>query len=160
MARLESAGYEQYEISNLARPGRRSRHNVKYWTDGEWLGFGCAAHSTVGHERWNNVASAREYVERVERGDSPVSARRPLSPRDQLEEALFMELRLTDGIGLDRIRREYGVDVWQRWGGRLAVFEEAGLLARDEHRLRLTRRGMLLAGSVMTTFLEGGSTVK
>jgi oxygen-independent coproporphyrinogen-3 oxidase len=89
-----------------------------------------------------------------------VSARRPLSPRDQLEEALFMELRLTDGIGLDRIRREYGVDVWQRWGGRLAVFEEAGLLARDEHRLRLTRRGMLLAGSVMTTFLEGGSTVK
>ena len=48
MARLESAGFEQYEISNVARPGRRSRHNVKYWTDGEWLGFGCGAHSTVG----------------------------------------------------------------------------------------------------------------
>jgi oxygen-independent coproporphyrinogen-3 oxidase len=160
MARLESAGYEQYEISNVARPGHRSRHNVKYWTDGEWLGFGCAAHSTLRHERWNNVASARDYVRTVERGDSPVSVRRPLSSREQLEEALFMELRLTEGIDLDRIRRVYGVDVWQQWGGRLAVFEEAGLLVRDDTRLRLTRRGMLLAGSVMTTFLEDVSTVE
>ena len=46
MERLDAAGYEQYEISNVARPGRRSRHNLKYWTDGEWLGFGCGAHST------------------------------------------------------------------------------------------------------------------
>jgi oxygen-independent coproporphyrinogen III oxidase len=160
MARLESVGYEQYEISNVAQPGRQSRHNVKYWTDGEWVGFGCGAHSTLGHERWNNVESAREYVARVDRGDSPVSGRRPLSPREQLEEALFMELRLTEGIRLGRIRRDYGVDVWQRWGAGLVVFEEAGLLTRDEHRLRLTRRGMLLASSVMTAFLEGDSTVK
>jgi oxygen-independent coproporphyrinogen-3 oxidase len=160
MARLESAGYEQYEISNVGRAGRRSRHNLKYWTDGEWLGFGCGAHSTLGHERWNNVASARQYVASVERGGSPVAARRPLSPRERLEEALFMELRLTEGIRLERVRREYGVDVWQRWGAGLAVFEEAGLLARDDHRLRLTRRGMLLAGNVMTTFLEDRSTVE
>jgi oxygen-independent coproporphyrinogen-3 oxidase len=160
MARLESAGYEQYEISNVARPGRRSRHNVKYWTDGEWLGFGCGAHSTLGHERWNNVASAGEYVERIESGDSPVAARRSLSWRERLEEALFMELRLAEGIRVDHIRTEYGVDVWQRWGAGLAIFEEAGLLTHDEHRVRLTRRGMLLAGSVMTTFLEDGSTVK
>ena len=99
-------------------------------------------------------------MERVERGDSPVAARRPLSSREKLEEALFMELRLSEGIDLDRIRRTYGVDVWQRWGERLAVFEEAGLLARDARRLRLTRRGMLLAGSVMTTFLEDVCTVK
>ncbi len=148
------------EISNVARPGRRSRHNVKYWTDGQWLGFGCGAHSTVGRERWSNVESAREYVTRVERGDSPVSVRRPLSPREQLEEALFMELRLTDGVRLDRVRQAYGVDVWQQWGARLAPFEEAGLLEHDDHRLRLTRRGMLLAASVMTAFLEDGSTVE
>jgi len=160
MERLESAGYGQYEISNVARAGRRSLHNVKYWTDGEWLGFGCGAHSTCGHERWNNVPSTSEYISRVEHGHSPVSARRPLSRRERLEEALFMELRLTEGIRLDRIRRDYGVDVWQRWGERLGIFEEAGLLEHDEHRLRLTRRGMLLANSVMTTFLEARSTVK
>jgi oxygen-independent coproporphyrinogen-3 oxidase len=160
LARLESAGYEQYELSNVARPGRRSRHNVKYWTDGEWLGFGCGAHSTLGRERWDNVQTASEYVTRIERGGSPVSARRLLSRREQLEEALFMELRLTEGIRLDRIRHAYGVDVWQRWGERLAPFEEAGLLEHDDRCLRLTRRGMLLASSVMITFLEAGSTVK
>ena len=56
MERLEAAGYAQYEISNVARPGRRSRHNLKYWTDGEWLGFGCGAHSTRDGVRWKNVS--------------------------------------------------------------------------------------------------------
>src|SRR5262245_17767778 len=64
MERLEAAGFEQYEISNVARPGRRSRHNMKYWTDGEWLGFGCGAHSTRGATRWKNVASTEDYVAR------------------------------------------------------------------------------------------------
>ena len=53
--RLEEAGYSQYEISNVSLPGRTSRHNLKYWQDGEWLGFGCGAHSTVGGVRWKNV---------------------------------------------------------------------------------------------------------
>ena len=59
MERLDAAGYEQYEISNVARPGRRSRHNLKYWTDGEWLGFGCGAHSTRDGVRWKNVCGDR-----------------------------------------------------------------------------------------------------
>ncbi len=57
MTRLDAAGYEQYEISNVARPGRESRHNLKYWTDGEWLGFGCGAHSTRRGVRWKNLSS-------------------------------------------------------------------------------------------------------
>jgi oxygen-independent coproporphyrinogen-3 oxidase len=160
MARLEVAGYQQYEISNLARPGRRSRHNLKYWTDGAWVGCGCGAHSTVGDVRWDNVIGVPEYLARVEAGASPVSEQRRLSDRERVEDALFMGLRLAEGISLARIRADYGVDVWQRWGTRLADFEEAGLLEHDEHRLRLTRRGMLLANDVMTTFLEAGSTVK
>ena len=54
---LDSAGYQQYEISNVCRPGRRSRHNLKYWTDGDWLGFGPGAHSTWRGTRWRNIAS-------------------------------------------------------------------------------------------------------
>ena len=65
--RLESAGYGQYEISNVARPGRESRHNLKYWQDGAWLGFGCGAHSTRGALRWKNVAPTSDYIARVER---------------------------------------------------------------------------------------------
>lgn len=160
MGFLEGAGYRQYEISNLARPGRESRHNLKYWTDGEWAGFGCGAHSTVGHVRWNNVPGTSDYVSRIDRRDSPVAARRSLSGREQLEEALFMELRLAEGVRLDRIRDRYGVDVWTEWGSRLAPFVEAGLVEHEPRRLRLTRSGMLLANSVMSTFLEAGSTLK
>jgi oxygen-independent coproporphyrinogen-3 oxidase len=157
---LERAGYRQYEISNVARPGRESRHNLKYWTDGEWVGFGCGAHSTVAHVRWNNVPGTSDYVGRVERRESPVGGRRVLSPRERVEEALFMELRLTEGVRLERIRETYGIDVWAEWGERLARYVDAGLLDRDDGRLRLTRKGMLLANDVMSTFLEAGSTLE
>jgi oxygen-independent coproporphyrinogen-3 oxidase len=160
MARLDAAGYEQYEISNVAQHGRCSRHNLKYWTDGEWVGFGCGAHSTRAHVRWNNVASTTEYVERVEAGRSIVAGRRELTPREQIEEALFMGLRLTAGISLVALRERYGVDVWRTWGGRLEPYLEAGVLQHDGERLRLTREGMLVSNDIMSAFIEGGSTVK
>ena len=119
MERLEAAGYEQYEISNVARPGRSARHNLKYWTDGEWLGFGCGAHSTRPGVRWKNVASTDEYVRlvaiRTRRRHRP-SAGCP--PDEQLGDALFTGLRLTEGVNLDEIRAAYGVDVWARYGRR------------------------------------------
>ena len=62
---LDDAGYEQYEISNVATPGRESRHNLKYWTDGDWLGFGPGAHSTWSGVRWRNIASTEEYISRA-----------------------------------------------------------------------------------------------
>jgi oxygen-independent coproporphyrinogen-3 oxidase len=160
MERLEAAGYEQYEISNVARPGRRSRHNMKYWTDGEWAGFGCGAHSTVERVRWNNVASTVDYLDRVESGQSPIAERRPLLPRQRVEEALFMGLRLSDGVSTRRIRDEYGIDAWATWGRLLEPYVEMGLLVHADGRLRLTRNGMLLSNEVLTAFLEGGSTVK
>lgn len=160
MERLEAAGYQQYEISNVAQPGRRSRHNMKYWSDGEWAGFGCGAHSTIGHVRWNNVASTAEYIRRIQSGASPVADRRVLSAREQVEEALFMGLRLVEGISTKGLREAYGIDAWGTWGSRLADYVEAGLLVHEEERLRLTRQGMLLSNEVMSAFLERGSTVK
>src|ERR671927_2022207 len=70
MERLEAAGLEQYEISNVARTGRRSRHNLKYWTDGEWLGFGCGAHSTRDGVRWKNQPAIDRYIADVTDGRS------------------------------------------------------------------------------------------
>lgn len=160
MERLEAEGYRQYEISNVAGPGRRSRHNMKYWTDGEWAGFGCGAHSTIAHVRWNNVASTVDYVRRIESRSPAVADRRVLSPREQAEEALFMGLRLTDGVSTAAVRDAYGVDAWARWGSRLERYLEAGLLVHENERLRLTRQGMLLSNEVMSAFLEGSSTVK
>src|SRR5712664_353590 len=111
MDRLEAAGYEQYEISNVARPGRRSRHNLKYWTDGEWLGFGCGAHSTRSGVLWKNVASTEEYVSRVSAGQTTEVDVRVLTPDEQLGDALFTGLRLSEGIDLKAIETRYGVDI-------------------------------------------------
>jgi len=153
MERLESAGYEQYEISNVARPDRQSRHNLKYWTDGEWLGFGCGAHSTRGGRRWKNVASTEDYIGRIGAGQSAVIESHELTPSEGLGDALFTGLRLTEGIDLISVQHRYGVDVWGRFGPDLQGFVDEGLLRRDGSRLRLTRRGMLLAHEVMTVFV-------
>jgi len=153
MERLDAAGYEQYEISNVARPGRTSRHNMKYWTDGEWLGFGCGAHSTRDASRWKNTAATEEYIGRVQRGESPAVDLRRLSSEERLGDALFTGLRLTNGVNLDVIRERYGVDVWQRYGRDLEPFIDAGVLRREGTRLWLTRAGMLLAHEVMSVFV-------
>jgi len=153
MDRLEAAGYQQYEISNVARPDRQSRHNLKYWQDGAWLGFGCGAHSTRGPDRWRNVASTAEYIARAETG-SDLAVERRTRPRDeQLGDALFTGLRLSVGLDLEEIARRYGVDVWDRYGEALTPFAAAGLVIRERNRLRLGRAGMLLANEVMAAFV-------
>lgn len=153
LERLDRAGYEQYEISNLARPGRRSRHNLKYWDDGEWLGFGAGAHSTRGGVRWKNVSSTDEYIARVTAGSPLSSERRILSRSERLEDVLFTGLRLTDGIDLTAISTRYGADVWARYGDALTPFVVEGLVIREGSRLRLSRNGMLIANEILQVFV-------
>ena len=153
MERLEAAGLQQYEISNVARSGRESRHNLKYWTDGEWLGFGCGAHSTLDGVRWKNVSSTQEYIDRIAGQTSTAVDVRRLSPDERLGDALFTGLRLVDGIDLTAIDTRYGVDVWSRFGPDLAPFIEQGCLRREGSRLWLTRDGMLVAHEVMAVFV-------
>ena len=153
MAMLDKAGYEQYEISNVCRTGRASRHNVKYWTDGDWLGFGPGAHSTWGGARWRNIVSTEEYINRIVSGKSAMVDRRILSDDERLGDALFTGLRLSCGVDADLLSTRYGIDVWARYGERLAPFLDAGLLLRRDARLQLTRPGMLLANEVMSVFV-------
>jgi len=153
MERLEAAGLLQYEISNVARSGRRSRHNLKYWTDQEWLGFGCGAHSTRHGVRWKNVSSTEDYVARIGRGEATAVDLRRLSADERLGDALFTGLRLSDGIDLPAIENRYGVDVWRRFASELQPYVDAGILLHDGKTLRLTRRGMLLAHEVMAVFV-------
>jgi oxygen-independent coproporphyrinogen-3 oxidase len=150
--RLERAGYRQYEISNVARPGYQSRHNLKYWQDGEWRGFGPGAHSTRQGVRWKNVSAIDEYIA-CGRGPGLMVDIRRLTPDERAAEALFTALRLSEGIRTDGVRDRYGVDVWARYGDALGRCVEAGLLLRTPERLALTRQGMLLAHEVMAVFV-------
>jgi oxygen-independent coproporphyrinogen-3 oxidase len=153
MAMLDDAGYEQYEISNVCRPGRESRHNLKYWSDGSWVGFGPGAHSTWNGVRWRNIASTEEYIARRVRSETVITERRVLTGDERLGDALFTGLRLTGGVNLGLLSNRYGVDIWQRFGDRLARFVDAGILLRQDGHLRLTRPGMLLANEVMSVFV-------
>lgn len=153
LARLDEAGYQQYEISNVARPGRESRHNLKYWQDGEWIGFGCGAHSTLAGVRSRNVAATDDYISRVAAGEPAAIERRALTREERLEDALFTGLRLSAGLDIEAIGARYGVDVWDRFGADLAPFIAGRLLIREGPRLRLTRDGMLLANEIMAVFV-------
>lgn len=160
LGRLDRAGYEQYEISNVARPAaRRARHNLKYWQEGEWIGFGCGAHSTYGGERWRTLNSTTDYLDRIAAGADVRLDRRSLEPQERLEEALFMGLRLVEGLDLVPMQERHAVDIWTRYGQDLAPFVQAGLLVHEPgRRLALTRAGMLLANEVMSVFI--GRTVR
>lgn len=153
LSALDAAGLEQYEISNVARPGHRSRHNVKYWQAGEWLGFGCGAHSTAGGRRWKNVSATIEYVERVEAGAGVAVDVQDLSPQARLEEALFTGLRLTEGIHRAAFSERFGVDPWSRYGRQLEPFVEAGRMWHKNGRFGLTREGMLVANEILSVFV-------
>lgn len=154
MARLDAAGYRQYEISNVARPSWESRHNLKYWRDEEWLGFGCGAHSTRRGVRWKNLSSTNEYISAVGAKRPVATEERRLSERERLEEAIFTGLRLTAGIDLNTVNSRYGVDVWSEFGEELQPFVDQRLLVYDGERVRLTRTGMLLAHEIMTVFIR------
>ena len=158
LERLEGAGYAQYEISNVARPGRASRHNLKYWQDGEWLGFGCGAHSTRRGVRWKNVSSTGDYISHLSGNPGSVriglvAERREMDAREQLEDALFTGIRLTEGVDLEAIARRYGVDVWTEYGMALQPFVVAGMVRLEGQRLSLSRNGMLVANEIMQVFV-------
>jgi len=151
--RLDRAGYSQYEISNVARPDRESRHNLKYWTGGSWRGFGCGAHSTVEGTRWHNVASTTDYIERMQDGRDVAIDTHALSNDARLEEALFTGLRLSVGVDAGNIQRRFGVDPWSRYGAHLQPLVGTGFVWREGARFGLTRPGMLMANEILAIFV-------
>ena len=151
--RLDEAGFAQYEISNVARPGFESRHNLKYWQAGAWYGFGCGAHSTVDGVRWKNVASTTAYVERITAGAPVEVDREDLSAEGRTTEALFTGLRLAQGIETRNFEARFGVDPWSRYSTVLQPFVDEGLMWARDGCFGMTRRGMLVANELLVTFV-------
>lgn len=136
-------GLARYEISNFARPGFESLHNLKYWRREPYYGFGADAHSFDGATRWQNSETAAEYVARHQRGESP---RTESTPANAQEERFFVGLRLSEGVAPT-------AEDWARYREPLERFLAQGLLERSGERLRLTPRGILLSNEVFEEFL-------
>ena len=146
---LESRGYRQYEISNFAKPGRESRHNLKYWTLGEYAGFGPGAHSDFRGRRYAWARDLEAYL----RGKPPLSEDQAMSPRDREAEWLMLSLRLVRGLDMaaweERFRRPFAPFL-----PFLNRCEAAGYAAREEGRWRLTPRGFLVSNQIIGFLLD------
>jgi oxygen-independent coproporphyrinogen-3 oxidase len=140
VSRLAGLGIARYEISNFARPGFESAHNLKYWRRQPYLGFGADAHSFEGGMRWQNAESASEYVGRWRKGESPVAEK---TAADEVGEPFFLGLRLSEGIPALATRFRPGLE----------RFLKEGLLEETGGRLRLTARGILLSNEVFAEFV-------
>jgi oxygen-independent coproporphyrinogen-3 oxidase len=147
---LGDTGYHHYEISNWAKPGYESRHNLKYWRREAYLGFGAGAHSFSGTERWANAHDAAAYVSAVQGGRLPVEQQERLTAESALEEELFLGLRQLDGIDLGRIEREYGVAVTARFD-RIA---SAGLVKIDGGMVRLAPERLSVSNEVFVELMR------
>ncbi|MCA1575330.1 MAG: radical SAM family heme chaperone HemW [Acidobacteria bacterium] len=152
--RASSAGYEHYEISNLCLPGFESRHNTKYWTGAPYYGFGCSAHSYDGSfRRWSNERDVARYTGLIQKDASPVVERIELSKHQARAEALFLGLRMMQGVDLKRHQLQFGADPWDSHEAELARFREAGLIEYDGDLIKLTRSGTLLSNEVFSAFV-------
>jgi putative oxygen-independent coproporphyrinogen III oxidase len=148
-AALSEAGFGWYEVSNWARtPHARCRHNLLYWTGGDWWGFGPGAHSHVGGVRWWNVKHPTSYVKRLADGVSPAHGREQLTPEDRHVEDVMLRIRLDEGLPMAKLDKH----------GRAAAARalHGGLLREDDFRrgvAALTLRGRLLADAVVRDLL-------
>ncbi len=154
-ATLGKAGFEQYEISNFARPGCRSRHNRVYWRRGNYLGFGAGAHSFLREPgfgaRWENPPQMADYAASVSRGRLPDTA--TLSRQEAMEEFFFLGLRLLEGVDLDEFAGEFGADARDEFPGVIERLTGAGLLVNDKSRLRQSPHGLILSNRVLCEFV-------
>jgi oxygen-independent coproporphyrinogen-3 oxidase len=143
-------GYEQYEISNFAKPGFTCRHNLNYWNRGEYLGLGPGAWSFIGNRRARTMADLGEYGRRMRSGESAVAEEELLNNDQAAYETLMLGLRKTEGIALSAYELSFGPESLHARLGRLKQLQDAGLLTAEQGRLRLTRRGMLLSNEALS----------
>lgn len=157
MEKLESGGFEQYEISNFARPGYRCRHNQVYWANHAHFGFGVGAASYVHGERRLNVRSTESYIQRALAGRPTHFQTETLPPRERALETIGQQLRRREGIERRSFVEQTGIELNQLIGAKIAQHAELGLLADDSARVALTREGRCVADAIIAEFWRPAS---
>jgi oxygen-independent coproporphyrinogen-3 oxidase len=149
---MSSAGYQHYEVSNFAKKGFRSRHNLNYWAGGDYLGFGAGAHSHLSGKRWSNFKDPDKYVTALEKGESPVEMEEVLTREQRIFEAIFLGLRMTEGIAVGEFEKKWGMaptkympKIWRK-------LEENYYLEKEGGRVRLSLEGLLLSDTILSDF--------
>jgi oxygen-independent coproporphyrinogen-3 oxidase len=152
--RLSSAGYDRYELSNYALPGRESKHNTGYWRLEPYLGLGLAAHGDLGTERYANTSDLSRYIKELTiHQTTPVVERDKIGRKERLFEAMILGLRMREGVDLQEMKHRYGIDPEAGRRREIDRLIAEGLLLREGSRLRLTPKGRDLSNRVFVEFL-------
>lgn len=146
---LREAGYEHYEISNFARSGYRSRHNLHTWQCRDYLGLGVAAHSCVSGVRFGQSRDLTGFL----KGEDITEFRELLTDGDRESEFVMLGLRLSDGIDEREFERRFGHGFWEVYGARCADYLAGGFMERTGGRVRLTERGFLVSNAILAELI-------
>ena len=146
---LREAGYEHYEISNFARPGFRSRHNLHTWQCRDYLGLGVAAHSCMDGVRFGQSRDLDGFLA----GKDITDFTQVLTPADREAEFIMLALRLSDGIEEEGFLRRFGKDFWHTYGDICISYIQMGLMARVGGRVFLTERGFPVSNAILADLI-------
>ena len=150
---LKSNGYHQYEISNFALPGKECEHNKVYWSLEEYIGVGSASSSYIDGYRLVNTSNINDYIEKINNNISVVIDKYENTIEDEMEEFVFMGLRMVSGIDLLKFKKKFGVDINSIYKEVIEKNIKDGLLVVEENKMFLTAKGMELSNSVMSDFI-------
>ncbi|MET3574718.1 radical SAM family heme chaperone HemW [Bhargavaea ullalensis] len=153
MDRMESAGLRQYEISNFSKEGFQSAHNKLYWQNRTYAGAGAGAHGYVNGERYSNHGPLKKYMNAVAEGRRPVFETHRVTAGEEMEEEMFLGLRMIDGVSGAAFRKRFGRDIRDVYGNQISRLENQGLLEEEEGCVRLTEKGVFLGNEVFAQFI-------
>ena len=153
MGEMEKHGFKQYEISNYAKPGFESNHNITYWNNDYYYGFGAGAHGYVDGIRTSNIGPIKKYLEKVHQIGHAYQSQHQVSNEEAMEEEMFLGLRKVEGVHKGRFFEKFAISIDQKFGEQIKQLVNKGLLIDAEHSVFLTQKGKLLGNEVFQEFL-------
>lgn len=150
---MNKHGIEQYEISNFAKPTYESKHNLAYWNNEYFYGFGAGASGYLPGERIMNVKTVPTYIKKMAAQEKPILQTDQITLKEQIEEELFLGLRKMKGYSLDTFKKKYGFSIQNLYSAQLEKLAANGLIFQEANNLRLTAKGMLLGNIVFEEFI-------
>ncbi len=150
---LAKSEYEQYEVSNFAKPGKKCRHNLNYWNSGEYLAFGPSAHGYLNGIRYGNVRDLRKYFEMIDNNDLPLDFTETISPKEELTETMLLSLR-AEGLDVKKFDVKFNTDILFVCRKELEEYHSLGLIYPAGEKIRLTPRGYAVCDSICVKLIE------
>lgn len=153
MKEMEKHGFKQYEISNYSIPGYESNHNITYWNNDYYYGFGAGAHGYIDGVRTSNIGPIKKYMENVQNSGHAYQSQHQVNIEEAMEEEMFLGLRKVEGVQKERFFEKFNISIELKFGEQIKQLVNKGLLIDTEHAVFLTQKGKLLGNEVFQEFL-------